>query len=404
MSEINNQQPNMSDLLKHVGTANDLNVGDKVSGKIIAIAKNELLIDVENIGIGIVRGKELYNEEYLSRLNVGEEVEALIINLDNEKNMIECSFRAIGKDKIWKEITEAYEQKKTVEAKIREANKGGFLVKIHGVDGFLPASQLSPTHAIKTVIGEEKSLLNQMKKYIGQVFNVKILSINPDADSLVASEKAVSDEISGQKLSKYKVGDAVDAVIVGVVDFGLFLRFDDDLEGLVHISEIAWKKIEDIKKEMSIGTKVKAKIIEIDKENRINLSIKQTIPNPWIEFVKNAKQGDKFEAKVIKIVSYGAIVANPQDIQGFVHISQLSEVPLDSPSKIHEILRVGETKSFTVIDTREDKLSLSILELEKALKIQSVIEEKANREALEAQQLQAEGVPVDNTETQHAVN
>jgi small subunit ribosomal protein S1 len=391
MTELNTNQPNMGDLLKHVGSENDLSVGDKLSGTIISIAKNELLIDVENIGIGIVRGKELYNEEYLSRLNIGEQVEALIINLDNEKNMIECSFRAIGRDRIWKEITEAYESKKTVEAKIKEANRGGFLVKVMGVDGFLPASQLAPTHAIKTVLGEEKSLLNQMKKYIGQVFNIKILSINPDADSLVASEKSVSDEISSLKLSKYKIGDFVDATVVGVVDFGVFLRFDDELEGLVHISEIAWKKIEDIKKEISVGQKLKAKIIEIDKENRINLSIKQTIPNPWIEFVKNVKVGDKFEGKVVKIVSYGAIVTNSEDIQGFVHISQLSETPLESPSKIHEVLKVGETKEFTVIDTKEDKLSLSILELKKALDIQKNIEEKAKKEAEEAQSNVIEG-------------
>jgi small subunit ribosomal protein S1 len=381
MSELKTQQPNMGDLLKHVGTANDLNVGDKLSGIIISIAKNELLINIENIGIGIVRGKELYNEEYLSRLKLGEEVEALIINLDNEKNMIECSFRAIGRDRIWKEITEAYETKKTVEAKIKEANRGGFLVKVMGVDGFLPASQ----HAIKTVLGEDKSLLNQMKKYIGQVFNVKMLSINPDSDSLVASEKAVSDEISSLKLSKYKIGDVVDATVVGVVDFGIFLRFDTELEGLVHISEIAWKKIEDIKKEMTVGQKLKAKIIEIDRESRINLSIKQTIPNPWIEFVKNVKVGDKFEGKVAKIVSYGAIITNSQDIQGFVHISQLSEVSLESPSKIHEVLKVGESKVFTVIDTKEDKLSLSILELDTALKIQKHIEDKAKKEAEEVQ-------------------
>ncbi|MGL4758659.1 MAG: S1 RNA-binding domain-containing protein [Patescibacteria group bacterium] len=383
-----NQQPNMDDLLKHVGSEGDLNVGDKVAGKIIAITKNELLLDIENTGIGIVRGKELYNEEYLSRLNVGEQVDALIINLDNEKGQIECSFRAIGKDKIWREISDAYDSKKTVEAKIREANKGGFLVKVHGVDGFLPASQLAPAHAIKTVVGEEKSLLNQMKKYVGQTFNVKIISINPEADTLVASEKAVSDEISTQKLSKFKVSDVVDATVVGVVDFGVFLRFDDELEGLVHISEIAWKKIDDIKKEIQIGQKVKAKIIEIDKENRINLSIKQTIPNPWIEFVKTVKPGDKFEAKVVKIVSYGAIVTNSNDIQGFVHISQLSETPLESPSKIHEILKVGETKDFTVIDTKEDKLSLSILDFKRAIAIQKELEEKANKEAEEAQAMQ----------------
>lgn len=385
MSEILNNQPNMSDLLKHVGSTNDLNVGDKVSGTIIAIAKNELLLNIDNIGIGIVRGKELYNEEYLSRLKIGEEVEALVITLDNDKNMIECSFRAIGRDKIWKEITEAHVTKKTVEAKIKEANRGGFLVKIHGVDGFLPASQLSPTHAIKTVLGEEKSLLNQMKKYIGQIFNVKILSINPEVDSLVASEKAVSDEISSLKLSKYKIGDIVDATVVGVVDFGVFLRFDDELEGLVHISEIGWKKIEDIKKEIGVSAKVKARIIEIDKEGRINLSIKQTITNPWFEFVKTAKQGDIFEAKVVKIVSYGAIVISSKDIQGFVHISQLSEIPLESPSKIHEILKVGETKEFVIVDTREDKLSLSILPLETAFKIQKNTEDRARQEAQEAQ-------------------
>ena len=385
MSEIINNQPNMSDLLKHVGSNNDLNVGDKVSGTIITIAKNELLLNIENIGIGIVRGKELYNEEYLSRLKLGEEVEALVITLDNDRNMIECSFRAIGRDKIWKEITEAHTNKKTVEAKIKEANRGGFLVKIHGVDGFLPASQLAPAHAIKTVLGEEKSLLNQMKKYIGQVFNVKILSINPEVDSLVASEKAVSDEISSLKLSKYKIGDMVDATVVGVVDFGVFLRFDDELEGLVHISEIGWKKIEDIKKEIGVGAKVKARIIEIDKEGRINLSIKQTVTNPWFEFVKSAKQGDKFEAKVVKIVSYGAIVINSKDIQGFVHISQLSEVPLESPSKIHEILKVGETKEFVIVDTREDKLSLSILPLETAFRIQKNTEDRARQEAQEAQ-------------------
>ncbi|MGL4758199.1 MAG: S1 RNA-binding domain-containing protein, partial [Patescibacteria group bacterium] len=190
---------------------------------------------------------------------------------------------------------------------------------------------------------------------------------------------------SSLKLSKYKIGDIVDTTVVGVVDFGIFLRFDEELEGLVHISEIGWKKIEDIKKEINVGSKMKARIIEIDKEGRINLSIKQTMVNPWIEFVKNAKQGDKFEAKVVKIVSYGAIVINAKDIQGFVHISQLSEKPLESPSKIHEILKVGETKEFVIVDTRDDKLSLSILPLETALKIQKNMEDKANQEAQAAQ-------------------
>jgi small subunit ribosomal protein S1 len=381
---ITTNQPGMADLLKHVGTQTDLNLGDKISGKIISIAKNELMLDIENVGLAIVRGKELYNEEYLSRLNVGETVEALIINLDNDLNCMEASFRAIGRDKIWSEIAKLHESKATVEAKIREANRGGFMIKVQGVDGFLPASQLAPTHAIKTITGEEKSLLNQMKKYVGQTFNVKLISINPDNDTVVVSEKAVSEEISSLKLSKYKVGDVVDASIVGVVDFGVFLRFDDDLEGLVHISEIAWKKIEDIKKELAVGQKVKAKIIDIDGESRINLSIKQTMPNPWIEFAKEVKAGDTFEGKIVKIVSAGAIVVNDEDIQGFCHISQISNTPIDSPSKIHEVLKTGQSRVFTVLDVADDRLSLTILPLDEALQIQKMQEEKTKKNSEEA--------------------
>ena len=379
MSDNNNNnnrvQPSMADLISHVGSKNEINLGDKVSGKVISITKKELIIDIENIGLGMVRGKELYNEEYLARLSVGETVEALVINLDNNENCIECSFRAIGRDKIWGEISELFESKTTIEAKIRDANRGGFVIKVNGVDGFMPASQLAPAHQVKAVFGEEKSLINQMKKYVGQTFNVKVISMNNDTDTIVVSEKAVSDEISAAKLSKYSVGDIVDATIVGVVDFGVFLRFDEDLEGLCHISELAWKKIEDIKKEVTVSQKVKAKIIEIDGERRINLSIKQTLPNPWVEFAKSANVGDTFTGKVVKIVTSGAIVVN-EEIQGFCHISQITDKVIDNPSKLHSMLKVGETKEFTIISTKDDKLSLTLLDIATALKLQEEQEAK----------------------------
>jgi len=368
----------MADLMKHVSVADQIQVGDQISGKIIYIAKNEVLLDIENVGLTIVRGRELYNEEYLSRLQMGEIVEAIIIDLDNEKGMIEGSFRAIGRDKIWAEISEAHENQATVEAKIRDANRGGFLVKVHGVDGFLPASLLAPTHAIKNVGVEDKSLVNQMKKYVGQVFNVKIISINPEEDSLIASEKAVSDEIAAAKLSKYKIGDVIEGSVVGAVDFGVFVRFDDDLEGLVHISEIAWKKVDDPRSEFTMGQKVKAKIVDIDEENRINLSIKQTLPNPWIDFAKNTKPGDTFTGKVARIVTYGAIVTNDDDIQGLCHISQLSENQVETPSQIHDIIKVGETRDFTVLGVSADeKLYLTLLGFEEAKQIEKEMGEKS---------------------------
>lgn len=371
MSETQNR-PTMKDLLQKVSVSDQLKVGDQISGKIIFLAKNQCLIEIKNIGLGIVRGKELYNEDFLSKLKIGEEIESIVIELDNELGMVELSFRAIGKDKIWQDIQQSFEEKSTVEARIKDANRGGFLVKVKGVDGFLPASLLAPTHAIKNATVEENSLLSQMKKYVGQIFNVKIININSETETLILSEKSVSDEIARAKLQKFKIGQTIEGTVVGVVDFGVFVRFDDDLEGLIHISEIAWKKVEDPRKDYKIGQKVNAKIIDIDEENRINLSVKQLMQNPWAAFAKATKPGDKFTGTVSKIVSYGAIIVNEHDIQGLCHISQMTEETLDSPAKIHDILKIGQTKEFTILSLDSDeKLYLTMLDFDKALEIQN---------------------------------
>jgi small subunit ribosomal protein S1 len=370
-------QPTMADLIKRVADVNPIKIGDQISGKVIYIAKNEVVMDIPNVGLGIVRGKELYNEEFLSRIKLAEEIEAIVLDLDNELGYLELSFRAIGHDKIWSEVQLAFENQTTLECKVRDANRGGFLVKVHGIDGFLPASLLSPAHAIKQVGVEEKSLINQMKKYVGQTFQIKIASINPENDTMIVSEKSVSDEIAKAKLSKYKVGDLVDGQVVGVVDFGLFVRFDSDLEGLVHISEIAWKKVDDPRQYYKIGDKVQVKIVDIDRENRINLSVKQLLPNPWHDFAHNTKPGTKFSGKITKIVSYGVIVVGENDIQGLCHISQISEEPLESPAKIYDILKIGDTVDFTVLELdNEEKLYLTLLPFEKAKQIQEQYNQK----------------------------
>jgi small subunit ribosomal protein S1 len=386
-------RPTMTDLLNKVANKETVKVGDIVIGKVIFVVKNQVLIQIENVGLGTVRGKELYNEEYLERLKVGENIEAVVIDLDNDLGILELSFRAIGHDKVWSEINEA---------KVRDVNRGGFMVKVKGIDGFLPASLLSPTHAIKQVSVEDKSLLNQMKKYVGQTFNVKIININPDNETIIVSEKAVSDELVAAKLSKYKIGDIVEGVVAGAVDFGLFVRFDGDLDGLVHISEIAWKKVEDPKNEYKVGDKVKVKIIDIDKDNRINLSIKQTTPNPWNEFIKTAKEGDTFTGKITKIVSYGIIVVNEQtDIQGLCHISQISATPIESPAKIHEIVKVGEVVDFKILSIEseeKEKLYLTLLPIDEAKKIQEDLLNRQKAEQESAENKVEEAVVAEATE------
>lgn len=381
MAQIIEGQPTMKDLLQRVSFQDQIKPGDQIKGKIIFLAKNQCLIDIVNVGLGVVRGRELYNEDFLSKLKIGEEIEAIVIELDNEIGMLELSFRAIGKDKTWEEIQQAFDNKEIVDAKIRDANRGGFLVKVKGVDGFLPASLLAPAHAIKNVSLEDNSLVSQMKKYVGQSFKVKIINVNLENESLILSEKAVSDEIAKIKLQKYQVGQSVEGEIVGVVDFGVFVRFDGDLEGLIHISEMAWKKVEDPRKDYKVGQKITARIIEIDPENRINLSIKQLQENPWSAFSQSAKPGDKFRGTVVKIVSYGAIVVSDHDIQGLCHISQISEEMLESPAKIHEILKIGETRDFTVLSLESDeKLYLTMIDFAKAQKIQKSVMAKKSED------------------------
>ncbi|MBC7406391.1 MAG: S1 RNA-binding domain-containing protein [Candidatus Parcubacteria bacterium] len=387
-------KPTMSNLLSAVSNAasesTSIKVGDKIEGKVIFVVKNQVLIQIENIGIGVIRGKELYTDDYISKLQIGEIVEAMVLALDSELGALELSFKSIGHDKVIAEIKEAIDNKTTVDAKIREVNRGGFMVKVRGIEGFLPASLLSPTHAIKQIGTEDKSLLNQMKKYVGQIFKVKIISLNPDSESIIVSERAVNDELITEKLNKYKIGDVVEGVIAGAVDFGLFVRFDENLDGLVHISEIAWKKVDDPRNEYKKGDKVTVKIIDIDKENRINLSIKQTMTNPWTQFVKASKVGDAFKGKIGKIVSYGVIVVNEDtDIQGLCHISQISDPILDNPTKIHDLLKLGDIKEFKILSLdNSEKLYLTLLEdFDKALQIQTEI--VAKQEADKAVHMQA---------------
>lgn len=385
MTQTVQMQPTMADLMKKVADSTPVQVGEKVAGKIIHISKGEVILDIENVGLGLVRGRELYNDSYVSQLKLGEVVEAVVKNFENERGMMELSFRAVGRDKIWGDIVAAFENKTTVEAKIRDTNRGGFLIQTMGVYGFLPASLLAPTHAVKQGGTDAHSMSNQLKKFIGQTFKVKIMSIDAENDTIIVSEKATADEVASAKLKHYKIGQVVQAEVTGIVDFGVFVRFDDDLEGLVHVSELSWKKVEKPEDALKVGQVVDAKIIEIDEDNRISLSVKQTQENPWILFSKSVKERDTFVGTISKITTFGLVAYNNQDISGICHISQLLEDEVLTPATIHEHFKVGDVKEFTVLSITPEKLYLTLLSdaklAQKRLSEQKAKEKEAKKEA-----------------------
>lgn len=340
-------------------------VGEVITGKIISATGRAVYMDINGVATGIIRGRELFadSNEY-SNLKPGDEVEATVLELENENGELELSFRYAGHRKAWDNINKLLENQEPVMAKIVNANKGGLMISISTIMGFLPVSQLIAEHYPRVQGGDKNKILEKLKGYIDQEFKVKIIDANENEEKLIVSEKAAWEEEQKKMMSKYKVGDVVEGEITAVTDFGVFIKFDN-LEGLIHISELAWQRIDNPRNLVNVGEKIKAEIINID-NSKIFLSMKKLQKDPWQEVAKKYKIGDKVKGKVLKINPFGIFVELDKDIHGLVHISELSDKPLSSPEEIAKIGDILELKVIT-IEPENHRLGLSI----KALKAKS---------------------------------
>lgn len=337
-------------------------VADVVKGKIISVAKNEIRVDIEGYKTGVVRGRELFAEagEYAD-LKVGDEVAATVIDMENELGEVELSFRYAGQQKAWETLRKMMETGELVPAKIIEANKGGLLARVNHVNGFLPVSQLSPDNYPRVTGGDKIKILEKLKSFVGQSMNVKVIDVNEREEKLIVSEKAVWEEAQKGVLDKYKVGDVVEGVITAIADFGVFVKFDN-LEGLVHISEIAWQRIDHPRDLVKVGDPVKAEIIGIE-GSKLFLSMKKLIQDPWKAVGEKYKVGDVVEGKVLKVNPFGFFVELDRDIHGLAHISELSKKPIKN---VADIGKVGDTLKFKIvsIEPEQHRLGLSLKAME----------------------------------------
>ncbi|MFA6304517.1 MAG: S1 RNA-binding domain-containing protein [Patescibacteria group bacterium] len=339
-------------------------VGDLIEGTVISASKNEVLLDIDGLSAGVVRGKEIYDEsEEYSDVKPGDKVSATVLELENENGQLELSFRYAGHQKAWETLEQLMKSGEVTEAKIIDANKGGLMVKVGNVIGFLPVSQLTIEHYPRVEGGDKSRILVALKKFTNTFFKVKVIDVNENDEKLIVSEKAAWEEKQQKTLSKFKVGDVVAGKITGVVDFGAFIEFGDEeetLEGLIHISELAWQRIDDPKTIVKVGDNVKAQIISID-NGKISLSMKKLLDDPWKDVTKKFSIGDKVKGKVLKINPFGAFVELSADIHGLIHISEFNE-----QQKIDE-LKENESYSFYIIslEPQEHRLGLSLKPLKK---------------------------------------
>lgn len=331
-------------------------VGDLVEGPVIDVEKSKVFIDLYPFGTGIIYGREFLNaSDILRKVNVGDKIAAKVIDTENKDGYIELSLKEARQALIWSEAEDAIMNKTIFELAIKEANKGGLIIDWQGISGFLPASQLKTEHYPRVEDGDKDRILEELRKLVGEKLSVSIITADPKEGKLIFSEKDPKKKEKEQIIDRYEIGDEVDGEVTGIVDFGVFVKLEENLEGLVHISEIDWGLVEDPRNFFAVEDKVRVKIIEI-KDGKISLSIKALKENPWSGASDKYKKGDEVTGVVIKYNKHGALASIEEGVAGLVHISEF-----DNPETLQETLELGKTYPFTItlFEPKEHRMTLS---------------------------------------------
>lgn len=340
-------------------SAKQLVAGEVVTGTVLSLKKHEVLIDLGAQGVGFVPRREV---GFSRNINEGDEVSASVVDTELENGMSLLSLRKAAKDRGWEEVATRLEAGEVIEIQPYDANRGGLLVEYEGVRGFLPVSQLSAEHYPRVGSSDKDEILQRLNSLVGKTMKVRILDADRKANKLIFSEKEAVKDGLAERFEKLAIGDEVEGVVTGVVDFGVFVNVEG-IEGLVHISEISWERVNNPSDYVKTGQTIKAKIIAIDKD-RLSLSMKQLTQDPWLTEVDKFTKGDKIEGTVTRITPFGAFVQISPAIEALVHISELGDSNDVDPEKVFTL---NERKEFVILDIDKDnrKISLSLGEKNK---------------------------------------
>ncbi|MDP3882495.1 MAG: S1 RNA-binding domain-containing protein [Candidatus Staskawiczbacteria bacterium] len=350
---------------KSTDSSSQLSIGATIEGKVVARDRSSLYIDLGINGTGIIYGREFYEaKEAIKNLQVGDTVFAKITELENDEGYKELSLRDATKEISWQKLEDMKKSGQIINVRVTGVNKGGLLATLDGIQAFLPVSQLAPEHYPRVADADKQKILKELQKFIGKTLEVKILDLLAEENKLILSEKAKSEEKIKETLKNYKKGDIVDGEITGIADFGAFIKFpadvedkNDQIEGLIHISELDWQLVENPAEVVTVGETVKAKVIDIN-NNQVFLSLKALKPNPWEEIEKEYKKGDVIKGKITKFSAFGAFVEVAPKIRGLCHISEFA-----SKEEMESKLKIGKSYDFEVllIEPKEHRMSLKLV-------------------------------------------
>lgn len=338
------------------------NVNDMITGTVVSVDKGAVRIDINGIMTGVIRGRELFSESSeFANIKPGDEVAATVLEQENENGEMELSFRIAGVQRMWDRLAEYAKDGVVVEARITRANKGGLMAQVDALTGFMPVSQLAPEHYPRVPGGDKNRILEHLQELVGKTIQVKVIDANQKDEKLIVSEKAVWEDEQKAVLDSYKIGDVVEGEVSALTSFGAFMKFGTGLEGLIHISEIVWQRIDHPKDALKIGQKVKAQIIDLNK-SKIYLSMKRLIDDPWKIVKDKYTVGQVVEGTIHKIEPFGLMVKLDEDIHGLAHISELSNKQIRDVKELREMFTMGEKKEFEIINIEpaEHRLGLRV--------------------------------------------
>ena len=344
----------MDDLLAQASdSVKQLTTGEVVHGTILSIKKHEVLIDLGPLGVGLVPRREVSMSNNYAE---GDEVTASVVEVELDNGYSLLSMRKAARDRGWDEVAAKLESGEIVTVTPYDANRGGLLAEYEGVRGFLPVSQLSAEHYPRVGSSDKDEILQRLNVLVNKEIRVRILDADRKANKLIFSEKEAIKEGLAERFEKLSVGDTIKGIVTGVVDFGVFVNVEG-IEGLIHISEISWERVNNPSDYVKVGQTVEAKIIAIDKE-RLSLSMKQLTKDPWLDEVERFKSGEDVEGTVTRITPFGAFVQLSPAVEALVHVSELGGDGTD-PEKVFTL---NERKTFTVLEIDKDnrKISLSL--------------------------------------------
>jgi len=329
-----------------------INRGDVLKGTVLYVTNNEVMVNINYKSDGIIQREELSKDSNVNpkeMFKVGDEIDVYVLKLDDGEGNVVLSTKRVEYLKDWVKLEDKFKNDEIVEAKVKNVVKGGLIASVNGINGFIPASQIS----VKFV--------KDLNQFVGKTLKCKIIDFDVEKKKLILSSKAVEKEERDKKKKNLweniHENDIIKGRVQRITDFGAFVDVGG-VDGLIHISDMAWYRIKHPSEVLKEGQEVEVKVLSIDKEKgKISLGLKQTLQEPWEEFIKNYKVGDVIEGEVVNLLDFGAFVRLINGVDGLLHVSQISNDHIEKPS---DVLKIGDKIKVEIVDIDEENKKVNL--------------------------------------------